>query len=54
MPLYAMVTRAFFGACAMGASYGAILFFRISAWAPERGQEDSFSRASGRIIRCTS
>jgi hypothetical protein len=24
MPLYTMVTRAFFGACAMGSSYGAI------------------------------
>jgi len=29
-------------------------FFRISEWAPERGQEGSFSRASGRIIWCTS
>jgi len=32
MPLYAMVPRAFFGACAMESSYGTI-FFRISAWA---------------------
>jgi hypothetical protein len=27
MPLYTMVTRAFFGACAMGSSYGAIFSF---------------------------
>ena len=50
MPLYTMVTRAFFGACAMGSSYGAIFFFRISTWAPERSKEGSFSRDSGRII----
>jgi hypothetical protein len=50
IPLYAMVTREFFGARAMGSSYGANFFFRISEWAWERGWEGGFSRASGRII----
>jgi hypothetical protein len=35
--LYTMVTCEFFSARAMGSSYGAIFFFRISEWAWERG-----------------
>ena len=49
MPLYAMVPRAFFGACAMESSYGTS-FLSYLGMGSEHGPEGSFSRASGRII----